>query len=233
MLMKPVLLSFFLLLAGALSAQFALAGRVTDAEGFPLPGATVYREGTTTGTYADTTGHFELIARPGDVLVASFVGFGEEIQFVTEEMLNDGRAPDMVLRTGVNLPEIVLYGRSQVDGENCYARGCGRPVRLSAWSDATVPTTAAVAAVAYPNPFTGQLTLLVPAELGDPAAITLRITNVSGRTVRLYPAGSIPQNTSGGLLPDRLGSLVPGTYFVSLIAPGGEVRTFSVVRHRP
>ena len=56
-------------------AQQTVSGTVTDADGLPLPGATVVVKGTATATTADFDGIYSINAAIGDVLVISFVGY--------------------------------------------------------------------------------------------------------------------------------------------------------------
>ncbi|GAC1591858.1 MAG: TonB-dependent receptor [Hymenobacter sp.] len=52
-----------------------ITGRVLDAEGLPMPGATVLEQGTTNGTGTDNDGRFALKVQPGATLVISAVGY--------------------------------------------------------------------------------------------------------------------------------------------------------------
>ncbi len=56
-------------------AQQTVTGTVTDADGLPLPGATVVVKGTSTATTADFDGNYSIAAANGDVLVVSYVGY--------------------------------------------------------------------------------------------------------------------------------------------------------------
>ena len=51
-----------------------ITGTVTDEKGDALPGATVQIKGTKTGTSADNTGQFRIVAKTGDVLVVTGAG---------------------------------------------------------------------------------------------------------------------------------------------------------------
>ncbi|MDY8135802.1 TonB-dependent receptor [Aquimarina sp. 2201CG5-10] len=55
--------------------QDPITGKITDAKGFPLPGATVIVKGTNTGVQTDFDGIFSINAEPGDILVISYIGF--------------------------------------------------------------------------------------------------------------------------------------------------------------
>ncbi|WP_067147479.1 SusC/RagA family TonB-linked outer membrane protein [Pseudotamlana agarivorans] len=68
-----------LLLALVVQLSFAqektISGTVSDETGLPLPGATVLVKGTTSGTSTDFDGKYTILAKTGDVLVFSFVGY--------------------------------------------------------------------------------------------------------------------------------------------------------------
>lgn len=62
-------------LLAANSQQKTITGTVTGAEdGQPVIGATVMIQGTTTGTATDVSGHYQISADPGSVLVFRFLG---------------------------------------------------------------------------------------------------------------------------------------------------------------
>ena len=63
----------FVLIASA--QQRTVTGRVTDAQGTPVPFASVTIKGTTTGVSADENGNFSIQAAPNVTLVFSAVGF--------------------------------------------------------------------------------------------------------------------------------------------------------------
>ena len=62
-------------------AQQATTGTIGDADGLPIPGATVIISGTSEGTTSDFDGKFSISAESGAVLVFSSIGF--ETQMVT------------------------------------------------------------------------------------------------------------------------------------------------------
>ncbi|MDP6775353.1 MAG: carboxypeptidase-like regulatory domain-containing protein [Candidatus Latescibacteria bacterium] len=73
--------AFLLVAAPALAGTTGkIMGRVTDAEGQPLPGASVMIEGTRRGTEADTEGVYFLLAVPPGkhTLVASIIGYAQQ-----------------------------------------------------------------------------------------------------------------------------------------------------------
>lgn len=72
------LLSLFLVLFTSLTLlaqQRTFSGRVTDANGNPIAGATITVQGSTTATQTATDGSFSISADPGSTLVLSSVGF--------------------------------------------------------------------------------------------------------------------------------------------------------------
>jgi hypothetical protein len=122
---RPALLLFAFLLAALglarpASAQTTLVGTVSDTDGGPLPGATVYLSGTTRGVVADTDGRFRLPAvAPGAYrLVASLVGFRAETQDIR---VNGGQAeagPFAFRLTAVEIGEAVV----EAEGDDRFRR---------------------------------------------------------------------------------------------------------------
>ena len=55
--------------------QKTVSGNVTDADGLPLPGATVLIENTSRGVATDFDGNFSIKATSGEILVISYVGY--------------------------------------------------------------------------------------------------------------------------------------------------------------
>lgn len=87
-------------------AQQNVSGTVTDAEGLPLPGATVVVKGTATATTADFDGNYTIAAANGDVLVVSYVGYNSLEINVTSATIN------VTLESSTELDEVVVtaYG---------------------------------------------------------------------------------------------------------------------------
>ncbi|MDC3179218.1 SusC/RagA family TonB-linked outer membrane protein [Flavobacteriales bacterium] len=70
------LFSLFFLAASMIAfAQSSVTGTVSDAEGSPLPGATVVVQGTSSGVTTDFDGNYSINASSGDVLSFSYVGY--------------------------------------------------------------------------------------------------------------------------------------------------------------
>ena len=83
-------------------AQDSVAGTVTDADGIPLPGATVIVSGTSTGVSTDFDGNYQINAAQGETLVFSFVGYDEQTVSV------DGSTINVSLQTSNELDEVVV-----------------------------------------------------------------------------------------------------------------------------
>ncbi|TXF90459.1 TonB-dependent receptor [Neolewinella aurantiaca] len=104
------LLFWVLMLSGftALQAQNTVTGTVTDNSGETLIGASVFVEGTTTGTVTGIDGDFSLTI-PGNAenLMVTYTGF--ETQRIP--LVQGQTVYDIVLSEGVNLQEIVVSGQ--------------------------------------------------------------------------------------------------------------------------
>lgn len=114
-LTRKVLIPLFLLCAGMYIGhgqnQQNVSGTVTDAEGVPLPGASIVISGTQTGTTSDFDGNFELSNVPSDaVLVFSYIGY------LTQEVNVENRSTIRItLSEDTNkLDEVVVIGYQSV-----------------------------------------------------------------------------------------------------------------------
>jgi TonB-linked SusC/RagA family outer membrane protein len=83
-----------------------VSGRVTQANGSPLPGVTVVVKGTTMGTSTDVNGGFSLEVPEGSTLAFSFIGFVSQEVVVKEQnaldikLVEDNKALDEVVVIG-------------------------------------------------------------------------------------------------------------------------------------
>jgi len=104
---RLITLLFTFLFPVLLSAQ--ISGRITDSKGIPLPYATVYVDGTTTGTVSNEDGHYELnLERKGRyTIVFQYIGYQRremEIDYKTSPVqLNVVLEEDVLL-----LEEVVI-----------------------------------------------------------------------------------------------------------------------------
>ncbi|QJW90235.1 SusC/RagA family TonB-linked outer membrane protein [Spirosoma taeanense] len=97
---------FFGLAGTALAQEQAVTGRVTDAQGAPIPGASVALKGRTIGTNTDANGTYRLNVPATGTLVFSFIGFA------TQEVAIGNRTTINVQLTEGNqqLEEVVVTG---------------------------------------------------------------------------------------------------------------------------
>ncbi|MDE6380908.1 MAG: TonB-dependent receptor plug domain-containing protein, partial [Muribaculaceae bacterium] len=87
-------------------AESKIRGTVTDPNGEPLIGATVMVKGTSKGTATDFDGNYALDARPGDVLVVSYVGYiTSEVKVGSDPVVNIE-----LQENNNNLDELVVVG---------------------------------------------------------------------------------------------------------------------------
>lgn len=83
-----------------------IKGIVSDASG-PLPGANILVKGTARGTQTDFDGNFEILAKNGDELIISYIGY--KTKFVTVKDLKPKL--DIVLEEDISvLEEVVVAG---------------------------------------------------------------------------------------------------------------------------
>ncbi|WP_210466697.1 SusC/RagA family TonB-linked outer membrane protein [Rufibacter roseolus] len=118
---KGWMLVLFLIYGSIISAVaqgLAIKGKVTDASGAGLPGASVVLKGTTTATSTDVDGNFTLTApSPSGTLVVSYIGYlSKEVAFNNQTSIN------VVLETDAKaIDEVVVVGygtqrRSDITG---------------------------------------------------------------------------------------------------------------------
>ena len=69
--------------------QAEISGKVVDAEGLPLPGATITILGTSRGVITDNDGTYSINAVPSDKLVFSFIGMESQIIDVEDKIIID------------------------------------------------------------------------------------------------------------------------------------------------
>ena len=88
-------------------SQKTISGKVTDRQGFPLPGVTVLVKNTTVGTVTDADGNFQLIIPDNaETLVFSFVGMqSQEVAIENNEQFVISMAEEEI-----GLQEVVVVG---------------------------------------------------------------------------------------------------------------------------
>ena len=100
------LFSLLLLMTGLIGfAQDTVSGVVSDADGMPLPGATVVVQGTSIGVTTDFDGNYSISASEGDVLVFSYVGY------VSQSVpVGSSSTVDVSLESSTALDEVIVTG---------------------------------------------------------------------------------------------------------------------------
>lgn len=81
-----------------------ITGIVKDASGEPIIGATIALKGTSRGTISDVDGKFALEAKPGDILLVSYVGY-------TPKQVSVGETKNYIITlasASLNLDEVVV-----------------------------------------------------------------------------------------------------------------------------
>ncbi len=109
-------ISFFccLLLYSLLGAQttYKLSGVVIGDDLKPLQGASIYVARFSSGTFSDSTGHFQLVLASGwNEVSVSYVGYGAEKLNI---YLNHDTAVSIMLRTDLQLAEVAITERKQM-----------------------------------------------------------------------------------------------------------------------
>lgn len=103
-LLLVMLLPLFFL--SVVAQDKVVTGRITDASGVPLAGASVMVKGTTTGTQTNNEGRFSLrVASSATTLVISSVGYAQQ-----EVMIGSGPVNVSLQQVAANLNEVVVVG---------------------------------------------------------------------------------------------------------------------------
>lgn len=102
-----------LLVQVGFAQEKTLSGVVSE-DGMPLPGVTVVIQGTQLGTQTDLDGKYSIKAKPGQVLVFSFIGMKEVKHTVgNANVFNTALQPE-----GSELEEVVVLAYGQVKTKN-------------------------------------------------------------------------------------------------------------------
>lgn len=111
-----LLISFFSVQIFAIAqSTVTVAGTVSDADGQPLPGASVVIKGTTTGIQTDFDGNYSLSDAPSDgILVVSYLGFT-----AVEIPINGQTTLDVTLQEDAEaLDEVVVIGYGEMKSKD-------------------------------------------------------------------------------------------------------------------
>ena len=105
--MKRLTLFILSLFGVAIAQAQNIVGKVLDAQGKPLPGASVYWADTSVGTATDLEGKFSLYrVKDNNALVASFLGYNNDTLRVESKM----REVEFRLTEGVTVDAVVVEG---------------------------------------------------------------------------------------------------------------------------
>ncbi len=120
---------YFVCLLCTLSAwaqDTTVSGKVTDENGMPVPGASVYEKGNqTSGTMSDIDGNYQITVGPNATLVFSYIGYAaQEIAVNGQTTVNVSMAPGseeleevVVVGYGTQKKSVVTGAISQVKAE--------------------------------------------------------------------------------------------------------------------
>lgn len=100
---KLILTSILFLFGAVAFAQQTVTGTVTDETGAPLPGATIFIEGTSTSATTDFDGNYSILTSEGETLTFNFVGYETQQNLVTSSTMN-------VVLSSLQLEEVVVTG---------------------------------------------------------------------------------------------------------------------------
>ncbi len=87
-----------------------ISGKITNEKGEPLAGASVRTKKGKGGTSTDSSGRFSLMARPGDELVISYVGFAEGQYIVSASPPLDLSVALKALPGSGNMSDVIVVG---------------------------------------------------------------------------------------------------------------------------
>ncbi|MDO6803059.1 TonB-dependent receptor [Wenyingzhuangia sp. 1_MG-2023] len=109
--MNKIFVILLMLLSTSMIAQNKeITGTITDKDGNPLPGATIQIKDVATATIADFDGNFTLNATVGQVLLASYTGYKQQLIVVDKK----NNFIIQLIEDIQNLDEVVLIGYGSV-----------------------------------------------------------------------------------------------------------------------
>src|ERR1700760_1819735 len=92
--------------AWAQQTENPITGTIVDEKGAPLQGVSITIKSTTTGTTTDSAGHFTIRAAKGATLVFSYIKYGtQEVFFTNQHTLSITMTP-----TTTSLNDVVVVG---------------------------------------------------------------------------------------------------------------------------
>lgn len=113
---KLLFIAFLCCISFNLYAQNAtITGLVTEGDGNPVTGVSVTVKNTTIGVFTDIDGRYSVNAKPGDVIVFSFLGFVTEERTVPK---NETTINVRLIEASTDLDEVVIVGYGQQKKES-------------------------------------------------------------------------------------------------------------------
>lgn len=182
-----------LLCSAAVYGQTTITGTVTDADNFPLVGATILAKGTTVGTVTDFDGNYSLTV-PETVVELEVSYTGYETMTVT---LSGETVVDITMNEGVALDEIVVTG---------YAVTSKRET-TAAISTVSTEDLAAVPSSNVEQQLQGRapgVTVITNGQPGSESKIRIRGFGSFGGNQPLYVVDGVPVGGIGFLNPDDI-----------------------------
>lgn len=179
--------------------QKIVKGKVTDANGLPLPGINVLIKGTAIGVQTDYNGEFSIeVADNQTVLVISYMG-------MQEQEVTIGKGPIVVAlkEAGQLMDEVVIVGYSKIKKESL--TGALQTLDNKKLIDVTTPSVENLLA----GKATGVYVTSGNGQPGDTGKIVIRgKTTVNGSTDPLWVVdGVIIGNSSGNMNPSDIETL--------------------------
>ena len=198
--LKRMLFYCFLILSFGIYAQNGvISGKVTDAQGVPLPGANVVQKGTSNGVVADFDGNYEITLVEGSqILIYSYVGYQQK-----EESVNGRKTINETLEEDAqNLDEVVVIGYGSQKKSDI--TGAVASVGSEELEKAVFNSVDQV----LQGRSSGVLVTSASGEPGAPASIRIRGNNsISGDNSPLYVVDGIPISGSPNFNPQEIENL--------------------------
>ena len=176
-----------------------VSGTVSDNDGLPLPGATVVISETNSGVSTDFDGNYSIMAKVGDVLEISFVGYKTQNQRVGKS-----KTINVVLEAENALDEVVVQG----------FRTTSKLTSNIASTTITSETIESRPNASFAQTLQGQVAgLNITTNNGQPggnSVINLRgVSSISGNTEPLFIIDGVPvdEDNFRSLNPNDIASL--------------------------
>ena len=199
LLMTFAVFAMSLVSISAMAEPISVVGKVVDANGEPLVGASVVEAGTSNGTITDLDGAFVLSVEPNVTLVVSYVGYKDQEVRAHKDMVVMLREDTQVL------DEVVAIGYGTQKKANLTGAvttvDVSKTLESKSESDVTKALQGAVPGLTITNA-TGDLD-------ADPTVVIRGIGTLSnsGTSTPLYVVDGVPMENLGYLNPNDIESI--------------------------